>query len=66
MTDQKIKDHAYDCGFYGTTPPCLANLTAYERELWDAAFEEGRRDEQEEAASETAHYQQMCSIYGYD
>ena len=66
MTDQEIKDNAYKCGFYGTTPPCLAHLTVYERELWDASFEEGRSDERDEAAAANAEYHVECSIYGYD
>lgn len=66
MTDQEIKDHAYQCGFYGTTFFHLDQLTVDQRELWDASFEEGRSDEQDEAAAANADYHVMGSIYGYD
>ena len=66
MTDQEIKDHAYDCGFYGTTPPCLDWMNLDQRELWDTFHEEGRRDEQDEAACAYADYHAECSIYGYE
>jgi hypothetical protein len=66
MTDQEIKDNGYHCGFFGTTAPCLAHLTAYERELWDAAFDEGRRDELECAAEADGAWREHCSVYGHD
>ena len=59
MTDQEIKDHAYQCGFYGTTFFHLDQLTVEQRELWDASFDEGRSDEQREL------WDAECSIYGY-
>jgi hypothetical protein len=66
MTDQEIKDHAFDCGFYGTTPPCLDWMNLDQREIWDAFFEEGRKEEQECAREAEHDYHVQCSIYGYD
>ena len=66
MTDQEIKDHAYECGFYGTTFFHLDQLTVEQRELWDAYFEEGRSDERDEAAAANADWHTECSVYGYD
>jgi hypothetical protein len=66
MTDQEIKDHAFDCGFYGTTPPCLDWMNLDQREIWDAFFEEGRKEEQECAREAMHDYHVQCSIYGYD
>lgn len=66
MTDQEIQDQAYDCGFYRTTPPCLAHLTDDQKEIWDRWFAEGQTDERDEAASAIADYHVMGSVYGYD
>jgi hypothetical protein len=68
MTDQKIKDNGYDCGFFGTEPDwkMLDSLDDNQRDMWQDSADEGGRDQRDEASSAIADYHVMGSIYGYD